>query len=82
MLIIASRTAVSGNLYNGDQIKNLPGFPVAVFVTQLQAASVNNIEPRKNTMFQSAGITLGLWWTQFGLTPITVAQEVITPEEA
>ncbi len=33
-------------------------------------------------MFQSAGITLGLWWTQFGVTPIPLAPEVITSEEA
>jgi len=33
-------------------------------------------------MFQSTGIMLKLWWTQLGLTPIPIAQEVVTPEEA
>ena len=33
-------------------------------------------------MFQSAGITLGLCYALFGVTPMPVAQEVITPEEA
>jgi len=33
-------------------------------------------------MFQSADIMLGLWYTQLGLTPIPVAQGVVTPEEA
>ena len=36
----------------------------------------------ENTMFQSAGITLGLWYVQFGVAPTPVAGEVLTPEEA